>query len=259
LLCGKKWHDKYQSGFRANHSTSSTLLRITNDLLIASEEKYVSVLPLLDFSNAFDSVDHWLLCAKLCNQYEFTTSAVAFIRSYLSQRMQCVWVNGSSSECLPVGTGVIQASVLGPLLFTPFINDIVNQISFCSYQLYADDVQLYISCHPADFRLYGSFERRPQSYPPVDSCQPTIHQLIKITGDNSQSEYVLYGQIACCAKVKSLGLMINQNLTWSDQINKIGRKSFFTMKRLWPMAHFTPIETRKKTGDIAYRPPLFIL
>jgi hypothetical protein len=70
---------QYQSGFRANHTT--------NDLLIASEEKYVSVLFLLDFSKAFGSVDHRLLCAKLSNQYGFTTSAVAFIRSFLSQRM----------------------------------------------------------------------------------------------------------------------------------------------------------------------------
>jgi hypothetical protein len=141
-----------QCGVRANHNISSTLLRSTNDLLIASEEKYVSVPLLLDFSKAFNSVDHQLLCAKLSKQYGFTTIAVAFIRSYMmSQRMQCVWVNRSSYECLiPVGTGVVQSSVLGPLLFTLFINDIVNQIS-CSYHLYADDVQLFISCRPVDF------------------------------------------------------------------------------------------------------------
>jgi hypothetical protein len=108
-------------------------------------------------------------------------------------------------------------------------------------------------------RLQIPFERKPQSYPPVDNCQPTIHQLIKITGKTSQSEYVLYGrkstdkcgctygsQIACFAKVKSLGLMINQNLTWNDQINKICRNVFLIVKRLWPMVHFTPIKTRKK-------------
>jgi hypothetical protein len=248
---------QYQSGFRANHSTSSTLLRITDDLLIASEEKYVSVLLLLDFSKAFDSVDHRLLCAKLSNQYGFSTSAVAFIRSYLSQRMQCVWVNGGSSECLPVGAGVVQGSVLGPLLFTLFINDIVNQISFCSYHLYADDVQLYFSCRPADFpdciaRLNDDL-----------SCihRWTIDNQLSINSSKSQALVVnpnasctvaspqikLGGnQIACFAKVKSLGLIINQNLTWSDQINKICRNVFFTLKRLWPMAHFTPIETRKK-------------
>jgi hypothetical protein len=91
----------YQSGFRSNHSTSSTLLRITNDLLIASEENYVLVLLLLEFSKSFDSVDHRLLCAKHSNQYGFTTSTVTFIRSNLGQRMQCVWVNGSKSRSGP--------------------------------------------------------------------------------------------------------------------------------------------------------------
>jgi hypothetical protein len=132
-------------------------------------------------------VDHQLLCA---NQYGFTITDVAFIRSYLSQRMQCVWVNEISSECAPVGPGVVQGSVLGPLLFFFFINDIVNQISFCSYHLYANDVQLYISSRPVDFSKCPC-ERRPQSCPPVYSYQPTIHQLIKITGASSQSEYIL--------------------------------------------------------------------
>jgi hypothetical protein len=82
-------------------------------------------------------------CKKVY-QYGFTTSAVTFIRSYLSQRMQCVWVNESSSECLLVGAGVVQGSAFGPLLSTLFISDILNQISFCMRQL-------CISCRPADF------------------------------------------------------------------------------------------------------------
>jgi hypothetical protein len=86
LLC------RFQSGFRSNHSICSALLKITNDLLMASEAKCVSVMLLLDFSKAFDSIDHDLLCAKLANQYAFSRSAVSFIRSYLSQRMQ--WVLG---------------------------------------------------------------------------------------------------------------------------------------------------------------------
>jgi hypothetical protein len=92
LLC------RFQSGFRSNHSTCSALLKITNDLLIASEANCVSVMLLLEFSKAFDSVDHDLLCAKLADQYAFSRSAVSFIRSYLSQMMQCVWVNGHFSE-----------------------------------------------------------------------------------------------------------------------------------------------------------------
>jgi hypothetical protein len=65
LLC------RFQSGFRSNHSTCAALLKITNDLLMALEAKCVSVMLLLDFSKAFDSVDHDLLCAKLADNMLF--------------------------------------------------------------------------------------------------------------------------------------------------------------------------------------------
>jgi hypothetical protein len=114
-----------------SHSTSSTLMRITNDLLIASEEKYVSVLLLLDLFKAFDSVYHQLLCVKLSNNMDLRLySAIAFIRSYLRQRMQCV--NGSSSECLPVGTGVVQGSVLGPLLIMTLSTKYHSAATICT-------------------------------------------------------------------------------------------------------------------------------
>jgi hypothetical protein len=78
-------------------------------------------------------------------------SAVSFIRSHLSQRMQCVWV----SECFfvyrPIAAGVVQGLVLGPLLFSLFISDIVGQISFFNYHLYARDVQLYFNNQPSQF------------------------------------------------------------------------------------------------------------
>jgi hypothetical protein len=79
---------RLQSGFRSNHSTTTALLKITNDLLLASGAKTIPILVLLDFSKAFDSVDHQLLCSKLSCQYKFFTSAVDLIKSYQSGRMQ---------------------------------------------------------------------------------------------------------------------------------------------------------------------------
>jgi hypothetical protein len=104
-----------------------------------------SVLVLLDFSKAFVSVDHDLLCYKLANHYGFTSSATSLIRSYLNGRMQCVCVDGVNSEFLPINAGVVQASVLGLIIFSLFIKDIVQQIRFSTCLIYADDVQLYIS------------------------------------------------------------------------------------------------------------------
>jgi hypothetical protein len=117
----------------------------------------VCVMLLMDFSKAFKSVDHDLLYAKLADQFAFSRSAVGLIRSYLSQRMQCVWVNGYFLEYQPITASVKQGSVLGPLLFSLSINDIVGQISSCNYHLYADDVQVYLSSHPSSF--YSSIAR----------------------------------------------------------------------------------------------------
>jgi hypothetical protein len=142
---------RLQSGFRSNHSTITALLKITSDLLLVSEEKFISILVLLEFSKAFDSVDHQLLCLKLSCQYKFSTCAVELIRSFLCGRMQWVWIGNQASEILPVTSGVVQGSVLGPLLFSLFINDITSVIVSYRYHLYADEVQLYISCRPSDY------------------------------------------------------------------------------------------------------------
>jgi hypothetical protein len=144
-----------------------------------------------------------------------------------------------------------------PLFFTLFINDIVIQISFCSYQLYADDVQLCVSCRPTDY-LNCQIARLNADLSRIHLW--TIANQLSINSWKSQALVVnpntsctiaspqinLNGsQIACFAKVQSLGLMINQYLTWSDQINKICRNMFFTLKRLWPIMQFTSIDTRK--------------
>jgi hypothetical protein len=119
--------NRQQSGFRSNHSTTTALLKITNDLLMASEEKLVSLLVLLD------CVDHLLLCSKLSRQYNFYTSAVTPIMSYLSGGRQCVYIGDQASEISTVTSGVLQVSVLGPLLLSLLINDITNVIESSHY------------------------------------------------------------------------------------------------------------------------------
>lgn len=80
-------------------------------------------------------------------QFNFSISAVKLIESYLHDRKQAVWLNEILSNFLPVTSGVPQGSVLGPILFSLYINDLPGILKHCSVHIFADDVQLYINCN----------------------------------------------------------------------------------------------------------------
>jgi retron-type reverse transcriptase len=138
----------YQSGFSSGHSTATTLLKITSDIQRDCDQRLVTLLLLLDFSKAFDNVRHSLLLKKISLYFKFGGTAVALVGSYLSDRFQCASVGGMHSELIAVIKGVVQGSVMGPLLFSIIINDIDAQIDFCRFHMYANDVQLYLSDDP---------------------------------------------------------------------------------------------------------------
>ncbi len=111
----------YQSGFRPSHSTETALIRVTNDLVLSSDRGCISLLVLLDLSGAFDTIDHNILLNRLENSVGFSGSALAWFKSYLSDRHQFLAVNEEVSYRLQVQYGVPHGSVLGPLLFTLYM------------------------------------------------------------------------------------------------------------------------------------------
>lgn len=138
-----------QSGFRKHKSTATALLDVTDNLLCAQDKGMCTLLVLLDFSRAFDSINVELLMSKLC-YYGFDQSSQNWFNSYLSNRFQYVEIktsDGSStfSQITPVHRGVPQGSILGPFLFILYCADITNCLKHCQYHIYADDVQIYIS------------------------------------------------------------------------------------------------------------------
>ena len=110
--------DIFQSGFRPFHSTETALVKVLNDLLLASDSGYISVLMLLDLSPAFGTVDHLILLDRLENIVGIRGQALSWFRSYLSDRYQFVNFNHFNSHQSRVRYGIPQGSVLGPLLFS---------------------------------------------------------------------------------------------------------------------------------------------
>ena len=134
--------DPNQSAYKKNHSTQTALLKLCEDIYDAIDDSEITLLVLLDFSKAFDTVNHKLLLAKL-KILGFQEDACKWILSYLSGRQQKVQTQNESSKWSPILNGVPQGSILGPLLFTILISDMRLTIWNGSYITYADDTNLY--------------------------------------------------------------------------------------------------------------------
>ena len=135
-----------QFGFLENHSTSMALSVIIDRISKALDDGETSIGVFLDFSKAFDTVDHNILFSKL-EKYGIRGLALNWIKSYLSEREQFVMFNGTESDRCINRCGVPQGSILGPLLFLLYINDIANVSSSLYMLLYADDTNVFFTGH----------------------------------------------------------------------------------------------------------------
>ena len=139
--------DSYQSAYRANHSTETALLFVVNQIKMAFDSRKGTVLVFIDFSSAFDTIDHAILLRRLRLRYGLEGKALDLIASYLEGRTQRVVIGEQSPSPSMLISGVPQGSVLGPLLFSLYVQPIGDIIRAHGlfYHQYADDLQLY--CH----------------------------------------------------------------------------------------------------------------
>ena len=103
----------------------------------------MSVIVLLDMSKAFDSIRHYLMLRKLCNA-GVSELMCAWFESYLSQGQQVVKIQDTLSSLLPLMVGVPQVSILGPVLFTLYVNDILRVLKHCKPIGYVDDTKIFL-------------------------------------------------------------------------------------------------------------------
>ena len=134
----------HQNGFRANHSTISTIANLTDDIFQAINDKQITYALFIDFCKAFDTINHNILLKKL-SKLGFSQNSYQWFKSYLANRSQCTLANSKLSDDMPLTHGVPQGSTLGPLLFLLYINDLPNITKNCQIKLFADDTVVYVS------------------------------------------------------------------------------------------------------------------
>ena len=140
----KKCLSEHQSGNRKMHSTETLNLLITEKILKSMDDKELVAIVLLDLSKAFDSIDHALLLEKL-KMLNVSDEAICWFKSYLTDRKQAVRTGSKISEKRKITHGVPQGSILGPILFNVYINDLPMAPEAGSLKSFVDDSKLFLS------------------------------------------------------------------------------------------------------------------
>lgn len=251
-----------QSGFRKSHSTSTALLDVVDNILEAQDAGSGSILVLLDFSRAFDSINISLLLSKLAF-YGFDNPTIKWFDSYLTRRKQRVVLQKSDGttltsrdECLD--RGIPQGSILGPLLFTIYTADITVGIRNCMYHVYADDLQVYskipsTEAHACVLRLNEDLSSIAEWA--AKNClvlNPTKskymfmgskHQINNLVAANHRVA-VMGRDIERVTEARNLGVLMDGNLHFEHHIQEVVRNCFYRLKVLYRIRNYLSTELR---------------
>ena len=241
-----------QFGFRSGHSTELATVDLVNNLIHDMDKGKLPLCIFLDLSKAFDTINHSILIQKL-SYYGINGTPLNLMQNYLTNRKQYVDIDGTISDTTLISTGVPQGSILGPLLFIIYINDLSNASELFKYIMYADDTTLYTYLNPKDqncciiinkeLNLLSEWLKVNELSLNVNKSKFMIfHQPNKsfnvpeILINNILVEHV--------DNFNFLGLTLDEKLAWNNHITKISSKISRTIGIINKLKHFLPVNTK---------------
>ncbi|CAB3982545.1 Hypothetical predicted protein, partial [Paramuricea clavata] len=250
---------RLQSGFRKHHSTETALIRLIDQLLLDLDKNKVTGLIFVDYKKAFDLIDHQLLLNKLHN-YGIQGDELNLLKDYLRNRWQYVNIDGSHSPKIEVKCGVPQGSILGPIFFLLFINDLPSEVFHSEVDIYADDTTL---SHSAEVDLaptaietalqldLDGIVRWSKTNKMIINAKKTKSMLVtgkrlakklptKILSLQSENEDIEQVHFQ-----KLLGVTIDQELTFDKHVEELSKKLGQRLGVLRKIKRFLPLDQRK--------------
>ena len=244
-----------QSGFRKNYSCHTALIQLTDNILHSiNENKFIGLL-FVDFEKAFDVINHSLLLRKL-QLYKLSPELIHLILSFLSDRKQLVMVNENSSDLMPVRHGVPQGSVLGPILFSIYVNDLPCFVK-CKCEMFADDTSL-CSSNSDSCRLTSDLQvniDRLIDWTQLNHMSLNAHktkcmyvsarQKRQKMKTNFEPLYIDNRIVEEVNSHKILGVIIDKDLTWTDHVMSLGKRLSTKLLQLSKIKNFLDNHSRK--------------
>lgn len=219
-----------QSAFMRKHSTQTSLHKLMDDIITSKDNNKNVLMCFLDIQKCFDTINHKLLLTKL-KRYGIKDNSLDWFSSYLTNRKQTVTCNGSLSPLLDISIGIPQGSGLGPVLFLLFINDLPQISDKFSFNLYADDTVIY--------KAADKIEDLCVQFNDDIGIISNWYSSNKLTLNATKTEFLILGpnknrapneitfekeNIPTSNTVKYLGIKIDSNLNWNEQIKYIESK-----------------------------------